>query len=448
MQIQFGSITTLIACLLFVFKGYGQDNKVEVVEKNGTWSLLVNGEDFYIKGAGGDDQMDVVKACGGNTIRTWGVDNAQEILDEAHEKGLKVMLGFWIQHERHGFDYNDEGKVKGQLESFRRAVQKYKDHPALLMWGLGNEYELEYSNTKVWKAVNDIAKMVHEEDPNHPTSTVTAGTNPEKLKFVMEVLTEIDIYGINTYGDIGNVKTVLKKGGFKGPYMITEWGPNGHWESPKTMWSSSVEQTSTEKAASYLTRYQEHISSQSAQCIGSFAFLWGQKQEYTSTWYGLFTETGMRTEAIDVLEYCWSGKYPENRSPSIDSIHFEQISKIKNLILAPGEKYDVKLFALDKNRDKLNYRWELYPESTDLKTGGDAENKPPLIYGHVKKSKTQSAILKAPVNEGRYRLFVFVDDGKKMAYMNLPFYVQNDPSAVSGKVRFKLQTLKSFNEEN
>jgi hypothetical protein len=32
--------------------------------------------------------------------------------------------------------------------------------------------------------------------------------------------------------------------------------------------------------------------------------------------------------------------------------------------------------------------------------------------------------------------------------MNLPFYVQNDPSAVSGKVRFKLQTLKSFNEEN
>ena len=56
MQIQFGSITTLIACLLFVFKGYGQDNKVEVVEKNGTWSLLVNGEDFYIKGAGGDDQ--------------------------------------------------------------------------------------------------------------------------------------------------------------------------------------------------------------------------------------------------------------------------------------------------------------------------------------------------------------------------------------------------------
>ncbi len=98
---------------------FGQGSKVEVVEREGNWQLLVNGEDFYIKGAGGKDRMDIVKACGGNTIRTWGVDGAQKILDEAHEKGLKVMLGFWIQHERHGFDYNDEGKIKSQLEACR-----------------------------------------------------------------------------------------------------------------------------------------------------------------------------------------------------------------------------------------------------------------------------------------------------------------------------------------
>ena len=48
---------------------------------------------------------------------------------------------------------------------------------------------------------------------------------------------------------------------------------------------------------------------------GSFAFLWGQKQEYTSTWYALFMDSGLPTEAIDVLQFCWSGSYPENKSP-------------------------------------------------------------------------------------------------------------------------------------
>lgn len=425
---------------------FGQGSKVEVVESEGSWTLLVNSQDFYVRGAGGIDEMDLVKSIGGNTVRTWGIENAQEVLDEAHEKGLKVMLGFWIQHERHGFDYNDEGKVKSQLESCRRAVQKYKDHPALLMWGLGNEYELQYANTKVWKAVNDIAEMVQEEDPNHPTCTVTAGTNDVKLKYVMEVLTAIDIYGINTYGNIGNVKDVLKKGNFEGPYMITEWGPTGHWESPKTKWASSIEQTSTEKAASYLNRYQESIASQEKQCIGSFVFLWGQKQEYTSTWYGMFTDDGMPTEAIDELQFCWSGEYPANRAPKLDSVHFENSKQIKNLVLVPGQKYDLEIFATDREGDKLTYKWELYQESTDLKSGGDAEDKPPLIYGKVKGASKSEIKLKAPLTEGRYRLFVFMNDQKKVAYMNIPFYVENDPSVAAGKIRFKKQTLKSFNE--
>ncbi len=77
------------------------------------------------------------------------------------------MLGLWVQHERHGFDYNNKVKVKSQLDNFRKEVNKYKNHPSLLIWVIGNEYELNYTNTKVWAAVNDIDKMIHEEDVNH-----------------------------------------------------------------------------------------------------------------------------------------------------------------------------------------------------------------------------------------------------------------------------------------
>jgi hypothetical protein len=424
---------------------HAQVRKVTITKESNKWQLRVNNEPFYIRGAGGTVQMDAVIACGGNTIRTWGIENAQTILDQAEKKGLKVMLGLWVQHERHVFDYNDPEKIKNQLEGFRIAVRKYKDHPALLMWGVGNEYELEYSNTKVWAAVNDIAKMVHEEDKNHPTSTVTAGTNAEKLNFVKTVLTEIDIYGINTYGDIESVKGVLTNGNYTGAYMITEWGPNGHWESPKTIWGMSVEQTSTEKAAVYLKRYQTCIAADSAQCIGSFAFLWGQKQEYTSTWYGLFSDEGIPTEAIDELTFCWSGAYPQNRSPRVDSMQFDNHKLLANCIVASNSMHSFRVFAKDLNQDKLSYSWELYPESTDLKSGGDAEMKPPLINGRLKGKNQEKVNLKAPVKEGRYRLFVRISDGEKLAYMNIPFYVE--PGNENERIHFKEQTLKSFDEE-
>lgn len=434
------SVFWLLPCKL-----HAQVRKVTITKESSKWQLRVNNEPFYIRGAGGTVQMDAVIACGGNTIRTWGIENAQTILDQAEKKGLKVMLGLWVQHERHGFDYNDPEKIKNQLEGFRIAVRKYKDHPALLMWGVGNEYELEYSNTKVWAAVNDIAKMVHEEDKNHPTSTVTAGTNAEKLNFVQTVLTEIDIYGINTYGDIESVKGVLTNGNYTGAYMITEWGPNGHWESPKTIWGMSVEQTSTEKAAVYLKRYQTCIAADSAQCIGSFAFLWGQKQEYTSTWYGLFSDEGIPTEAIDELTFCWSGAYPKNRSPRVDSMQFDNHKLMANCIVASNSMHSFRVFAKDLNQDKLSYSWELYPESTDLKSGGDAEMKPPLINGRLKGKNQEKVNLKAPVKEGRYRLFVRISDGEKLAYMNIPFYVE--PGNENERIHFKEQTLKSFDEE-
>lgn len=410
--------------LLFnFFAAFAQTSKVEILQRESKWVLEVDGFPYYINGAGGETHLDDLVKINGNTIRTWGMENAQSVLDEAEKKGVKVMLGLWVQHERHGFDYNDEAKIKKQLEDFRILIRKYKNHPALLIWCVGNEYELAYQNTKVWKAVNDIAKMVKEEDPNHPTASVTAGTSSEKLKFVQTQLTDVDIYGINTYGDIDSVKIILKEGNFNGPYMITEWGPDGHWQSPKTSWKSSIEQTSKEKYDSYVSRYKDFIQSDSLQCIGSFAFLWGQKQEYTSTWYGVFTEQGFPTEVYDALAVSWSKKALVNNSPTVDSLKFLGDFNEKNLFLNPNKKFKVAVYAQDINKDKLIISWELFPESTDLKSGGDAESKPIEIVGNLKKRKNQTCKLHTPRKEGAYRLYVTISDGEKIAYANIPFYI-------------------------
>jgi hypothetical protein len=369
-------------------------------------------------------------------VRTWSTDNAKEVLDKAHSLGLTVMMGLWMQHERHGFDYDDQPKVKAQLEYFRKIVMEIKDHPALLFWGIGNEVDLFYTNTNVWKAVNDVAKMIHEVDPNHPTSTVTAGLDAAEVKLIMQDAPEIDIYCINTYGDISSVRNNLASFGWKGPYMITEWGPNGHWEVAKTRWGAPVEQSSAEKAVSYKERYEKEILATSNNCVGSYVFLWGFKQETTSTWYGLFTREGLRSEPIDELELFWSNAALKNSAPHLSSLTIDKKQASESIMLTAERMYEANALISDSNNDPLQARWQIVPESTDIKAGGDAESAPLPVGGLFKRKNVDSAQFRAPKTEGAYRLFYEVTDGHgKCAYGNIPFYVV-PPKAGDQPARF------------
>lgn len=434
-------LTSLVFCL------HAQPVKVTVGQENGKWTLIREGKPYYIKGAGGQTFMDEVVKTGGNSIRTWGLEDAETILDEAHKRGLTVMLGLWVQHERHGFDYNNEANVRKQLDAFRQAVLKYKDHPALLLWGVGNEVDLFYSNTKVWDAVQDIAKMIHELDPNHPTSTVTAGLDSMEVQLISKKAPDIDIYGINTYGDIGNVKKNLRRFGWNGPYMITEWGPNGHWEVNKTRWGASIEQTSNEKAESYYKRYTDFILGDEAYCVGSYVFLWGYKQEYTATWYGIFTKDGKMTEAVDAVSHAWSGKAPENPCPALKGVWINSLTASDNITLKASEINEARVEVGYDGNEKITYFWEILRESDDKKEGGDAEREAQSVSGLIRGNGKPGTSFRAPAVPGAYRLFVYAGIKGKTAYANIPFYVSprnpEDPQARFAEP--KLYDMKSFN---
>jgi len=435
----------MILALLFTFgTTFAQAVKVEVKQVDGNWQLYRGGEPYYIKGAGGLGYMEEVVERGGNSIRTWSVDDAQETLDKAHELGLTVMMGLWVQHERHGYDYDNEAANKAQLDYFTKMVKKYKDHPALLMWSIGNEVDLFYSNTKVWNVVQDIAKMIHEVDPNHPTNTVTAGLDEKEVELIMENAPDIDIYAINTYGEVGIIRDKIRASGWTGPYIIAEWGPNGHWEVAKTKWSAPIEQTSREKADSYFERYNTHIYPDQEMCIGSYVFLWGQKQETTATWYGLFSNGGQSSEVLDVVERSWKGVWPENRAPSMDSLSLDGQQKGEDIFLIAEELYTANVFVSDDSDDKLKYVYKIYPESTNTKAGGDLEKEPPAMTGLIKKNdKKGNVTFKAPKEEGPYRLFIYVNDSEdRLAYANIPFFVNPRDKDMPQSTPVKTKTRK------
>ncbi|RYY17322.1 MAG: hypothetical protein EOO36_09895, partial [Cytophagaceae bacterium] len=315
--------------------------------------------------------------------------------------------------------------VAGQLQKIKGEVLKYKNDPAVLLWGIGNELNLDYTNPKVWDAVNDIAQMIHETDPNHPTSTVLAGASKKEIDYVKTRCPAVDILSINTYAGLATLPQQVRDAGWTGPYLVAEWGPTGHWEGPQTPWKASVEETSSQKAAVYKSRYEASVAQDKTQCLGSYVFLWGQKQERTPTWYGLFTETGEETEVLDVLQYEWSGHYPKNRAPHIAALTLTDKTATDGITLLPGQPTSAQATVTDPEGDPLTYQWELLPESTDLRQGGDRESRPTAVPGNVAANETGVALFGAPRQPGAYRLFVYAHDGHgNVATGNVPFLVQ------------------------
>ena len=348
-----------------------------------------------------------------------------EQLDEAARYDVTVALCIEIGRERHGFDYDDEEAVARQLEYARGEVLKYKDHPALLTWVIGNEMNLHFKNPKVFDAINDISKMIHELDGKHPTTTALAGIDAGLADLVEQRAPDLDFVSIQMYGDIVNLPRYIEEMGYDKPYMVTEWGAVGHWEVPKTSWGAPIEQNSSEKAANYLKSHQVAIASNPDQVIGSYVFLWGQKQERTPTWYGMFLEDGTETETIDVMQYIWTGSWPENRSPGIAGMRLDSRTAYQNVSLEPGVTYDTSVEASDPDSDELSYRWEVMRESETTKTGGDREKVPGVLPGLVSVSTPGKAVLTAPAEPGAYRLFVYVHDDKGHAgHANIPFQVK------------------------
>ena len=403
--------------------------KVTIKNTEGKYQLLVNNEPFYIKGAGLEfGNIPALAKHNGNSFRTWRTDNGEqsgkEVLDEAHKYGLMVTMGIEVARERHGFDYNDEAAVKEQKERIRKEVLEFKDHPSLLIWAIGNELNLRSTNPRVWDAVNDISKMIHDIDPNHPTTTTLAGMSQQDIEYIKERCKNIDILSIQLYGSIVKLPKFLKDFGWTGPYMVTEWGATGHWEVPKTSWDIPIEENSSVKAAIYLKRHQIAIESHTTQCLGSYVFLWGQKQERTPTWYGVFLEDGKETESVDVMHYIWSKKWPENRTPQIKSFTLNNKTAYQSVILKPNKDAKATIDIVDFENNTINYSWEVLRESTDLKDGGDKENRPESI--DVQLTKNQNREINFKLSEkGNYRLFVYADDGyNHAATANIPFKVE------------------------
>jgi Glycosyl hydrolases family 2, TIM barrel domain len=402
--------------------------KVEIRKSADRFQLYVDGQPFYIKGAGVEfGSPEKLKAHGGNSFRTWSADNGrdsgQQVLDRAWTNGLYVAMGLDVDHERRGFDYDNPNAVARQFKVLTAQVREHKDHPALLLWVIGNELNFE-KNPKVWDAVNDLSRTIHQLDPNHPTTTTLAGFNKGTVALVRARAPDLDFICFQMYCDIINLPRYLAEAAWDKPYIVTEWGATGHWECGKTAWGAPIENDSTTKADLYQMRFEKVVQFDQKLCLGSYVFFWGQKQERTPTWYGMFLQSGEETAAVDVMHHIWTGAWPANRSPRVEGMWLDGRTAVQNVRLKADQTCLARIQASDPDRDTLTYRWEVMEESKERKIGGDAESTPRSLPDLILNPQHSQITLKAPNQAGAYRLFAYVFDGKgHAAHANIPFYV-------------------------
>ncbi|TRZ49149.1 hypothetical protein D4Q80_02520, partial [bacterium] len=141
--------------------------------------------------------LPMIKELNANTVRVYEPIEDVEVLDEIAARGLKVIIGFGEKEIKDG--------------SYVAYIQKYYNHPAILLWCFGNE---ERFHTERWEAVGlnwnselqKAARRVHEiEDElikqgklreRHPVSTAY-GDMPTKE--TIEACSEVDVWGLNLY---------------------------------------------------------------------------------------------------------------------------------------------------------------------------------------------------------------------------------------------------------
>ncbi len=410
--------------------------RVEIRREGDAFRLFRNGEPYLVKGAvywsdpRGRFPLKDVAARGGNSVRCGG-RNVPKIMDEAARLGMTATIGLAMKMEAvHKFDYDDAEAVRQQFERMKAMVLDLKDHPALLFWAIGNELSVRYTNHKVWDAVNDVSKMIHEVDGRHPTLTVIGDGSIRRgdIRIIRDRCPDLDLLGINFYKGVEAVPRLVRENGWDRPYLITEWGPSGDWQVPKTAWKASIEETSTAKAQRYLERYQKTVLADTERCLGSYVFIWSSRRERTHTWYGMFLNSGERTDAVNVMQYVWSGQWPGNRAPRVEPLRIDGNGAADNVALEPGSVHKVVVSVEEPDGDPLTFRWEVRHEVPRAGYAGMGERHRKPITGFIREDHGAEIAFAAPEKEGAYRLFVFVTDGQgNAATANIPFHVGTLP---------------------
>ncbi|MFD7455664.1 MULTISPECIES: discoidin domain-containing protein [unclassified Streptomyces] len=398
----------------------GPGGAVRVTGSQGDWQLTVGGQPYTVKGvtwgpaiADAGRHMPDVKSMGVNTIRTWGTDGGTKpLLDAAAAHGIRVINGFWLQPgggPGSGGCVNyvtDSAYKTNMLTEFAQWVETYKSHPATLMWNVGNESVLGLQNCYSGSAleaqrdaytsfVNDVAKKIHSIDPDHPVTSTDAWTGA--WPYYKRNAPDLDLYSMNSYGDICGVRQDWEEGGYSKPYIVTETGPAGEWEVPDDANGVPDEPTDVQKAEGY-TEAWNCVTGHDGVALGATVFHYGVEHDFGGVWFNLVPD-GLKRLSYYAVKKAYTGSTAGDNTPPV----------VSGMTVSPagsapaGGEFTVRADVRDPDGDAVTYKIFL--------SGNYANGDKRLVEAEWRATGNGTFAVTAPEKLGVWKVYVQAEDG-------------------------------------
>jgi hypothetical protein len=262
----------LFTILLFSMYSLGIEVKIKDSK------MIVDGQAFYMKGICYHpvkigktkrsfetlaEDLILIKEAGINTIRVYEPIDDIKVLDEIHNAGIKVVISF---------GYNQKGRFDILSGTFINYIRKYKDHDAILMWELGNEYNynpqwFDGDINNWYKSMELVAQIIQIEDPSRLVSSAH-GDLPSMD--ALNIAPSVQVWGMNVYrwdqpqSIFAEWEAISDK-----PMYFAELGADSYMTKSNETYKKGENQRAQADANRVIL---ENVLSNSDKNIGSFVF--------------------------------------------------------------------------------------------------------------------------------------------------------------------------------
>ena len=194
------------------------------------------------------------------------------------------------------------------LERIKYIVPQYRDHPAILMWAIGNEWNINLYHHKfsdlraAAEATEQAARLIKSLDKSHPVASIYGEIKiPHQTVSTQEIVNSIaasvDVWGLNIYrGDTFGTLFEEWRAISDKPVFISEFGTDSFRTEKYWPVKGVVDE---QMQADFIQRLWGSLQSELDRGHGNSIALGGTVFEWVDEWWKVRTKHGGRADRLD-----------------------------------------------------------------------------------------------------------------------------------------------------